>query len=49
MSVRRPDFVFINKEIDFVSPVVHIMKIEESKKKDEFLDIARDMKRNGCE
>ena len=51
ISVRQPDLVIINKKtiriVDFAVPADHRVKLKESKKKDNYLDLAREFKK--CE
>ena len=48
---RRPESVIINKQkktcriVDFVVPADHRVKLKESKKKDNNLDVARELKK----
>ena len=49
--VRRPDLVIVNKKqrtcqiVDFAVPADHKAKMEEGKKRDTYLDLARELKR----
>ena len=51
ISTRRPDFIIINKnqkrEITelWIVPADHRVKLKESEKKDEYLDLARELKK----
>ena len=51
-SVRRPDLVIINKTkrtcriVDYVVPANHRIKLKESEKRDKYLDLARELKKN---
>ena len=47
ISARRPDKVIISKKmVDFAIPVDHRIKLEESEKRDKYLDLARELKKN---
>ena len=53
ISVRRPDFIIINKKenrickiVDFAIPADHSIRLKECKKKDKFLVFARELKKN---
>ena len=48
---RRPDLVIINKKrickiVDFAVPADHRINLKESEKKDKYLDLARELKKN---
>ena len=49
---RRPDFIIINKKkricniVDFAVPADHRIKLKECKKKDKYLGLARELKKN---
>ena len=51
ISARRPDFIIINKKertcriVNFVVSVDHRVKLEECEKRDEYLDVARELKK----
>ena len=51
ISVRRPDQVIIDKKkrtcriVDYVIPADHRVKLKENKKKDKYLDLARELKK----
>ena len=51
ISVRRPDFIIMNKQkrtckiVDFAVPADHRIKLKESEKKDTFLDLPRELKK----
>ena len=51
ISTRRPDLIIINKKkrngkiVDFTVPADHRIKLKESKKKDKYLDLARELKK----
>ena len=46
ISVRRPDFITINKKIvDLAVPADQRIKLKESEKKDKYLDLARELKK----
>ena len=51
ISARRPDLIIINKKekicriVDFAVPADHRVKLKESKKKDKYLDLARELKK----
>ena len=53
ISARQPDLVIINKKkgnswiVNFAALVDHRVKIKESKKRDEYLDLAREFKNYG--
>ena len=50
ISARRPDLIIINtkkrncKILDFAVPANHRIKLKECKKKDKYLDLAREQK-----
>ena len=54
ISARRPDLIVITKKkkkrsckiVDFAVPTDHMTKLKESKKKDEYIDPARELKKN---
>ena len=52
ISARRPELIIINKRkgtckiVDFAGPAEHRIKLKESEKKDKYLDIARQLKKN---
>ena len=55
ISARRPDIIIINnkkkkkkicKIVDFPVPADHRIKLKEHEKKDKFLDLARELKKN---
>ena len=53
ISARRPDLMIINnkkkricKIIEFAVPVDHRIKLKECEKKDKYLDLARELKKN---
>ena len=53
ISARRPDLIIINKKkkrtckiVDFADPADQRIKLKECEKKDKFLDLAREMKKN---
>ena len=53
ISARRPDLIIINnkkkktcKIVDFAVPVDHRIKLKECEKKDKYLDLARELKKN---
>ena len=48
ISARRPDLIIINKKkrkVDFAAPADDRVKLKESEKKDQLLDIARELKK----
>ena len=51
ISARRPDLIIINKKkrtceiVDFAVPADHRIKLKESEKKDNYLDLARELKK----
>ena len=56
ISVRRPDLVIFNKKekkrkekayqiMDFAVPADHRVELKESKKRDKYLDLARELKK----
>ena len=51
ISGRRPDLIIINKKkktckiVDFAVPADHRIKLKECEKKDEYLDLARELKK----
>ena len=51
ISARRPDVIIINKKerpcriVNFAVPVEHRVKLKESEKRDEYLDLARELKK----
>ena len=51
ISARRPDLIIINKTniickiVDFAVPTDHRIKLKASKKKDKYLDLARELKK----
>ena len=51
ISTRRPDLIIINKKkrtrktVDFAVPADHRIKLEECKKKDKYIDLARELKK----
>ena len=51
IPARRPDLIIINKEkricklVDFAVPADHRINLKESKKKDKYLDLARELKK----
>ena len=52
ISARRPDLVIVNKKkertcriVDFSVPADHRIKLKENKKKDKYLDLARELKK----
>ena len=51
ISARRPDLIIINKKkrtckiVDFAVPADHRIKLKECKKKDKYLDLARELKK----
>ncbi len=51
VSARRPDLIIINKKkrtckiIDFAVPADYRIKLKECKKKDEYLDLAGELKK----
>ena len=52
IPVRRPDIIKINKRkrickiVDFAVPTDHRINLRESEKKDKYLDLARELKKN---
>ena len=51
ISARQPDLIIINKKrtykiLDFADSADYRVKFKESKKKDKYLEIARDLKKN---
>ena len=52
ISARRPDLIIINKKkrtckfIDFAVPADNRIKLKEYEKKDKYLDLAREVKKN---
>ena len=56
IPARRPDLIIINKKkkkkrkfvnfVDFAVPVDHRINLKESEKKDKYLDLARELKKN---
>ena len=52
ISPRRPDRIIINKKkrtckiVDFAVPADHRIKLKECEKKDKYLDLARELKKN---
>ena len=52
IPARRPDLMIINKGkrickiVDFAIPANHRIKLKECKKKDKYLDVARELKKN---
>ena len=50
ISARRPDLIIINKKeitsriVDFAVPANNIAKLKESKKRDKYRDLARELK-----
>ena len=52
ISARRPDLIIINKKkrtckiVDFAVPADHRIKLKECEKKDKYLDLARELKKN---
>ena len=51
ISARRPDLIIINKKkrtckiVDFAIPADHRIKLKECEKKDKYLDLARELKK----
>ena len=51
ISARRPDLVIVNKKertcqvVDFAVPADHRVKLKESEKRDNYLDLARELKK----
>ena len=50
ISVRRSDLIIIKKKrickiVDFAVPAYHRIKLKEGKKKDKYLDLARELKK----
>ena len=52
ISARRPDLIIINnknrtsKIVDFAVPADHRIKLKEREKKDKYLDLAMELKKN---
>ena len=52
IAARRPDLTIINKKkrtckiVDFALPADHRIKLKECEKKDKYLDLARELKKN---
>ena len=52
IPARRPDLIIINKRkricktVDFAVPVDHRINLKESEKKDKYIDLARELKKN---
>ena len=52
ISARIPDLIIINKRkrihkiVDFAVPADHRINLKESEKKDKYLDLARELKKN---
>ena len=55
ISARRSHLVIINKKkrtyriVDFALPADDMVKLKENKKKDKYLDLARELKKKNCE
>ena len=53
IAARRPDLIIINRKkrickiVDFAVPADHRIKLKECEKKDKYLDLAGDLKKNG--
>ena len=51
ISARRPDLIIINKKkrtcniVDFAVPADHRIKLKENEKRDKYLDLARELKK----
>ena len=52
IPARRPDLIIINKRkrickiVDFAVPADHRINLKESEKKDKYLNLARELKKN---
>ena len=51
ISARRPDLIIVNKKkricwiVDFAVLADHVVKLKESKKRDKYQDLARELKK----